>query len=156
MLRTCNFTATWVSQKLDALTIRHVRNWVEAPISSCISEWLISPKNKCGLGISSWKNRFEKLQISKRSALKNSPNINIRDLWGDTMNKNIIPDSLLISNTLKDALKIVSKDQQNSASSHLAGLPYQGLSIKSVIDNIAKKEYYPVGKNDRVTPKSFI
>ena len=55
------------------------------------------------------------------------------------MNKNIIPDSLLISNTLKDALKIVSKDQQNSASNHLAGLPYQGLSIKSVIDNIEKK-----------------
>ena len=43
------------------------------------------------------------------------------------------------SNTLKDALKIVSKDQQNSASIHLAGLPYQGLSIKSVIVNIAKK-----------------
>ena len=70
--------------------------------------------------------------------MKNSPNINIRDLWGDTINKNIIPDSLLISNTLKDALKIVSKDQQNSASNHLAGLPYQGLSIKSLIDNIAK------------------
>ncbi|MFI5407589.1 MAG: reverse transcriptase domain-containing protein, partial [Nitrososphaerales archaeon] len=99
MLRTCNFTATWVSQKLDALTIRHVRNWVEAPISSCISEWLVSPKNTCDLGISSWKNRFEKLHISKRSALKNSPNMNNRDLWGGHNEQEYYSRFLTISNT---------------------------------------------------------
>ena len=60
-------------------------------------------------------------------------------MGGDTMDKNVISDSVLITNTLKDALKIVSKEQQNSATNHLAGLSYQGLSIKSVIDNIVKK-----------------
>jgi hypothetical protein len=138
-LRICNFSATWVNQKLDALTVKYVRSWVEAPISSCIAEWLIAPRNKCGLGIPSWKNRFEKMLLSKRSALKNSPNINIKHLWSDTNDKNIASDSLLMASNLKQALKIVSKDQKNLASNHFIGLAYQGLSIKAVTENLSQK-----------------
>jgi hypothetical protein len=43
-LRVCNFTATWVSETLDAICLRNIRLWIEAPISSCVAEWLISPK----------------------------------------------------------------------------------------------------------------
>jgi Reverse transcriptase (RNA-dependent DNA polymerase) len=139
MLRVGNFSSTWISQVLDALTVKHVRRWVEAPISSCIAEWLIAPKSKGGLGIPSWKNRFEKLLLSKRSALKNSPNVNIKDLWADTNGKNIISDSSLMINTLKDALKIISKDQKNLAVNHLIGLAYQGLSLKVVTEHLPKK-----------------
>ena len=139
MLRICNLSSTWVTQTLDAMTVRYVRRWVEAPISSCIAEWLIAPKSKCGLGIPSWKNRFEKLLLSKRSALKNSPNMNIRDLWTDTNDKNIVTDSSLLIKCLKDSLKIVTKEQKNVATNHLVGLAYQGLSIKSVTENILKK-----------------
>jgi len=113
-----------------------VRLWIEAPISSCVAEWLIVSKSKCGLGVPSWKNRFEKLLISKRFALKNSPNVNIKNLWSDTNGKNIQTDSLLTTRTLKEALNIVSKEQKKLATNHLTSLSYQGLCIKAVTENI--------------------
>ena len=79
-LRVCNFSTTWVSETLDSLCIKHIRAWVGTPISQCVKEWLVCPRNKCGMGIASIKNRFERLQLSKRDALKNSPNENICDL----------------------------------------------------------------------------
>ena len=33
-----DFPATWVEQKLDALCIRHMRVWLEMPVSACVSE----------------------------------------------------------------------------------------------------------------------
>ena len=33
-----DFPATWVEQKLDALCIRHMRVWLEMPVSKCVSE----------------------------------------------------------------------------------------------------------------------
>jgi len=96
-LRLYNFPSTWVVEQLDALCIRHIRQWVEAPVSSCISELLVTPNRKCGMGIPSFKNRFERLQLSKRSALKTSQNESIRDLWNDTTLSNVSSDSLLIS-----------------------------------------------------------
>src|SRR5919106_2286493 len=92
-LRVCNFSATWISETLDSLCVKHIRSWIESPISQCVKEWLVCPRNKCGMGIASIKNRFERLQVSKRNALKNSPNENIRILWSDTSFKNVRPDS---------------------------------------------------------------
>ena len=77
--------------------------------------------------------------LSKRSALKNSLNINIKNLWADTNDKCVDPDSLLMFRNLKDALKIVSRDHKNLALNHLIGLSYQGLAIKAVTDNISSK-----------------
>ena len=53
--------------------------------------------------------------------------------------KNINSDSLLLVNSLKDALKIVSNDQKNLAANHLVGLSYQGLSLKVVTECLLKK-----------------
>ena len=60
-LRLCNFSTTWVVEHLDALCIRHIRQWIEAPLSSCVSEWLIAPHKKRGMGIPSFKNSLERL-----------------------------------------------------------------------------------------------
>ena len=138
-LRICNFTATWISETLDPLCIRNIRLWVEAPISSCVSEWLISPQNKCGMNIPSLKNRFERLTLSKRAALKNSPNENIRQLWADTSIRNVNSDSLLINNSSSSkASKTLAKSQKEEAVLHLTGLPYQGKSIKILTENLPK------------------
>jgi hypothetical protein len=132
-----NFSSTWISENVDALCYRYIRKWVEAPVSSCLSEWLITPSNKCGRGIQSFKNRFERISLNKRSALKNSKNDNIRDLFHDSSNKNVNSDSLLISHPLKQAQKVLTGGQNLSAESHFLGLAYQGRSAKIVVDNIA-------------------
>ena len=91
------------------------------------------------MGIPSIKHKFERLQLGKRNALKNSPNENIRDLWLDTSIKNVRADSLLASNSVGPAQRILSKAQTEEASRHLLGLPYQGKSIKTVTENIPTK-----------------
>jgi hypothetical protein len=136
-LRVCNFTATWISETLDAICVKHIRMWIEAPISSCVAEWLVSPKNKCGMSIPSLKNRFEKLHISKRAALKNSTNENIRNLWADSSTKNIKSDSLLLSNTASSAQRILANQQREEATLHLLGLPVQGSSIRILTESLA-------------------
>lgn len=125
-----------VAENLDALSIKAIRTWIEAPISSCISEWLIAPQNKGGMGIPSWKNRFEKLQVSRRASLLNSPNENIKNLWTDTCLKNIKTDSLILSNPGSVAVTILTKTQNDEAVEHLLGLSYQGRSIKTIVDNL--------------------
>jgi len=136
-LRISNFTATWVSETLDSLCIKSIRLWIEAPISSCVAEWLISPMSKCGMGIPSIKNRFEKLNLSKRAALKRSPNENIRHLWADSSLRNVNSDSLLINNTETGAQKALNKSQKEAAVLHLTGLSYQGKSIKILTENLS-------------------
>lgn len=136
-LRVCNFSGTWISETLDSLCIRHIRNWIEAPISSCVEEWLVSPITMCGMGIPSIKHRFERLQLSKRNALKKSMNENIRDLWADTSIKNVRADSLLSCNSGAVAQRILAETQVEKASEHFIGLPYQGKSVKLVTENIS-------------------
>ena len=79
-----NLSLTWISEKLDSLCISYIRSWCEAPVSSCIAEWLIAPQNKCGLGVPSFKNRAERLHLSKRSSLQKSKNCNIQILWEES------------------------------------------------------------------------
>src|ERR1700743_3048631 len=85
----------------------------------------------------SLKNRFERLNLSKRAALKSSPNENIRHLWADTSTQNINHDSLLISNSTSEAQKKLNKTQKEEAVLHMTGLSYQGKSIKVVTENLA-------------------
>src|SRR5213080_846364 len=89
------------------------------------------------MNIPSLKNRFERLNLSKRAALKNSPNENIRCLWTDSSTRNVNSDSLLINNSVHQAQKILANAQKEEASLHLTGLPYQGKSINFVTENLS-------------------
>ena len=84
-LRIYNLSSTWIADNLDALCIRFIRRWIEAPISSCVKEWLITPSKQCGLGIPSFKHRAELLRLGKRNALKNS--YNILEIFGQSLQK---------------------------------------------------------------------
>jgi len=103
-LRIYNFSSTWISENIDALCIRVIRSWIEAPISSCVKEWLITPSINCGMGIPSFQCRAERLKLQKRNALKYSRNENVRDLWTDSSTSNVKSDSLLLNYPLKQAL----------------------------------------------------
>jgi hypothetical protein len=139
-LKIYNLAGTWITENIDALCIRHIRRWLEAPISSCISEWLIMPSTKCGMGIPSFKNRFDRIVLSKRAALKNSKNENIKELWHETSYKNVNSDSLLITEpTLKIAKTVLIKKQEEEAANHFFGLEFQNNSIKCITENIPSK-----------------
>ena len=134
-----NFPLTWVEESLDARCIKQVRDWIEAPVSSCISEWLQMPPNKCGMGIISMKNRTQRLALNKRHALKTSAQSDISLLWSDTSAKKIDFDSRLLRHKgLSNAAKELKKDQIDKASSHMLGLGYQGKSVKTIIETVPK------------------
>lgn len=120
--------------------MRVIRDWIEAPISSCVKEWLITPSKKCGLGIPSFQHRAERLILQKRNSLKHSKSENIRDLWADTCSSNIVTDSLL-GNLPFNQTKAVLKNQQiTEASNHFLNLGVQGLITKSVLEVIPEKQ----------------
>ena len=139
-LRLYNLSSTWIAENLDALCVRYVRRWVEAPVSSCIKQWLISPSKYCGLGIPSFQSRAENLKIGKRYALKNSPNENIRELWSDSIKDNITSDSLLQQFSLKQAINCNKEAQTKAASDHFLTLGSQGKIAKAVSEYIPSKQ----------------
>ena len=91
------------------------------------------------MAIPSIKNRFQRLQLGKRNALKNSPNENIQNLWVDTSKMNVRADSLLVSTNGVSAQRLLAETQSGGAFQHLSGLPYQGKAIKIVTENIPRK-----------------
>ena len=123
---------------LDTLVTKKVRSWLEAPISSCISEWLATPVKKGGMRIPSLKSNFECMRLGKRAALKHSVNENMRELWLETGRNSInsTPDSLLHDRSFPVAKKALTRSQEAAAQEHLLNLGYQGLSSKIVVDNI--------------------
>ena len=133
-LKIYNFSLTWISETLDALCCRFVRRWVEAPISSCIKEWLVAPQKLFGMGVPSFRNRVENLKLGKRNALKNSKNENIRALWKESTNYNINSDSIILEVPFKQALKQQISQQLKDAPSHFLGLKVQGLIARTVTD----------------------
>ena len=61
-LRIYDISYTWIELNLDTQVSNAVRDWIELPISSCVSEILSLPTNQGGLGIPSMKklpNHFE-------------------------------------------------------------------------------------------------
>jgi len=59
-IRTYDLTSTWVEQTLQAICIRFIRDWLEMPISACVTEMLELPKSQGGLGIKTFKHLAEK------------------------------------------------------------------------------------------------
>ena len=119
--------------------MRYVRHWLETPVSSCIKEWLITPKTNLGYGIPSFANRAEKLQLGKRMSLMQSKHEDIRLLWSDSSVAAIKYDSKMTSSSIAKSLNILSKDQQQKASDHFLALDYQGIVPRNVVQNITKK-----------------
>src|SRR6218665_3336959 len=62
----------WIEQNMAPSFTRHIRSWLDMPISSCINEVMALPAEKCGLNIPTFKDTFEKLWLQKRHSLKTS------------------------------------------------------------------------------------
>ena len=68
-LKTYDFALSWVEQTLDAMCFKYIRDWIEFPVSACLKELFILPKNKGGLGFRSFKNLTEKMRLVKQYTL---------------------------------------------------------------------------------------
>ena len=71
-LRIYDISYTWIKQALDSKISKAVRDWMEFPISTCVSEILSLPANQGGLGIPSLKETVEKLRLGQRFKLHSS------------------------------------------------------------------------------------
>src|SRR6218665_1641630 len=87
---------TRIEQNMNASCTRHVRSWLDMPISSCINEGMSLPAEKFGLNIPSFKDTSEKLWLQKRHSLKTSAHPLMNQLWSETSAKNIPSDELLM------------------------------------------------------------
>jgi len=135
-----DFPTTWVEQKLDALCIRHMRVWLEMPVSACVGEISSLPKKMGGLGISSIKSLAQKLCLTKRHALRASASADVREIWTDTASQHVVTDQLIVSHdSLTAATKALALDQQQKAANHLFGLQLQGALAKSLSESVSGK-----------------
>jgi hypothetical protein len=132
---------TWISETLDSLCTRHIRDWLEMPISSCVQEVQRLPAKMMGLGVPTLKDVAEKMRLLKRHALRKSPNADIQQLWSESTTHHVNTDARIIrnSNNIKSALTSLKKDQETESWLHIAALPVQGALAKSVIDAVPQK-----------------
>ena len=79
-----DISLTWINQQLDAIVVRHVRNWLQLPISSCVAELMTLPRNQGGYGIAFLRDTAERLRLGQSFRLKHSRKNDIRHLWVET------------------------------------------------------------------------
>src|ERR1043165_9030993 len=92
-LKIYDFLYTWIANEMDSLVHYHIRKWVQLSVSSCITEIVRLPTNKCGLNIQSLKEYAESLRATARHSLKNSNDSDIKQLWRETASRNINTDA---------------------------------------------------------------
>ena len=77
---------TWVVENIDSPVNKHIRKWLEVPISGTLSNVFLT-RNKFGLNILPASVKFIQCQTVLRNALKTSPNDSINyELWKSTNN----------------------------------------------------------------------
>ena len=75
LLKQYDLTISWISQNLDAESYQHIKNWLKLPHSACVKEVTTVSKKYCGLGIQSFKEKFERLWLRKRYLQKTILNL---------------------------------------------------------------------------------
>src|SRR5206468_10116361 len=104
-LKIYNFPDSFLSGVMDRLCTMHIRGWLEFPQSSCVTEWVSSPLNFCGLEIPTFAQRAARMKLTRSHLLQTSKNQNIRELWEVFRGPNILTDSMLGSFGFRTASK---------------------------------------------------
>ncbi|CAB4041462.1 Hypothetical predicted protein [Paramuricea clavata] len=124
-----DISQTWVCETLDGIATKHIRKWLELPISATLSNVYL-PYNKPGLNVILPSTKFIQCQTVSRLALKSSTNENIRELWSITStNRNIQYD--IYPNT-KDVLKAFRQKNEQRLQNNLTS---QGSFFSNIVKN---------------------
>jgi len=138
-LKIYNFTDAFLSGVIDRLCTMKIREWLEFPQSSCVTEWASTPINSCGLGIPTFAQRAARMRLTKRHLLQRSKNQDIRELWEESKGPNTQTDSLLVDRDHKQAGAFLRAQQARESSNHFLGLPAQGILAKTVKEAVLPK-----------------
>ena len=118
----------------------HNVDWLETPISSCVSEMQRLPVNRTGLGRPSFKEVAEKIDLKKKHSMKNSQSSVAQQIWSETSSKHVATDELIHKTASLRAASIqLTNKQTKEAWSHVQSLTVQGTSVTSIVENIPKK-----------------
>ena len=82
-LTIADLSLTWVKQALDSIATKHVRKWLEIPISGTLDIISLS-KSKYGIGFVLISSRFIQCQSTIRNILKSSKNSDVRKIYTET------------------------------------------------------------------------
>ena len=124
---------TWISEHVDNIVTKYVRQWLDLPISATISSIIPSHKN-FGQAFQLPSIKFQQCQTTLRSSLKSSCDETITKLWKNTsFGTNIQYD--VYKNT-KQVLKSIRNEHTNRLQSHL---PSQGFIIAFLLDHSLHK-----------------
>ena len=74
---------TWISEHLDNIVTKYVRQWLDLPISATISSIIPSHKN-FGQAIQLPSIKFQQFQTTLRSSLKSSCDETLTKVWKNT------------------------------------------------------------------------
>ena len=113
------------------------------------------PINILRLNVPLLKNLSEQLWLQKRNTLKMSPHADINQIWSDTSGKHIPSDSLLITCTYSMAVKTLKAEQIKKATNHVNMLEIQGISARSVLENIPKSNINTWASNLEISSGSL-
>ena len=140
---------TWVTENIDSVVNKYVREWLEIPVSGTLSNVYLTT-SKFGLNIYPPSVKFAQCQTVARNALKTSPNESIKNLWKATSdNKNIQYD---VYTTTKEVLKSFNSQQENKLQNHLV---VQGFFFSNVIKFSLKKLNSLWSKSQSNLPKNI-
>ena len=138
-LRIYDISYTWIKQTLDSKISNAVRDWMEFPISTCVSEILSLPANQGGHGIPSLKEIAEKLRLGQRFKLHSSSEKELRVLFETTSDQNVRTDSIILTNSSRnEAIREVKATHIQATFDHIVSLKLQGRSISSITENLSK------------------
>ena len=114
-----NISQTWVKENIDSVVNSYIRRWLEILISGTLCSVFMT-RNKFGLNIFPPSVKFLQCQTVLRNALRNSPNVEINELWKSTStNKNIQYD---VYTTAKEVIKDFRPTQESKLKDKLTKL----------------------------------
>ena len=125
---------TWISENLDNIVTKYVRQWLDLPISATISSIIPSHKN-FGQAFQLPSIKFQQCQTKFRSSLKPSDDETITKLWKNTnVRTNAQYDTY--RNT-KQTLKSIRNEHTSRLKSKLSS-PSQGFIISFLLEHSLK------------------
>ena len=127
---------TWISENLDNIVSRYIRQWLELPISATLSSIVLSA-NKFGLAFQLPSVNFQQCQTVLRSSLKSSKDEAIVRVWRNTNCGSSIQYDIY-KNT-KHVLKSIRTEHTDRLQT---GLPSQGFIISFLLAQSFSKSQF--------------
>ena len=124
-----DLSETWVTENLDNLVSKYIRQWLDLPISATLSS-IILYNSQYGLNMILPSMKFSQCQTVFRNSLRSSPNDETKSVWKST-NSGINIQYDVYKNT-KDVLKGVRSEHKHRLQTQLQS---QGAILSFVLDH---------------------